>query len=316
MCDLAGAVQVSAAGYSGWMCSSGTPILSYCSWSGVTCAGTAVTSINLNEYGAVGSIPSEIGYLTQLYFLSLNYNILTGSIPSSIGSLSLLTYLNLDYNILSYSIPSSIGFLALLRGLSFNDNMITGTIPSSIGYLTQLSRLDLHYNLLSGTIPSSIGYLTELHALYLNGNKLTGAVPSAIGYLSHLYNLFLKYNSLTGSIPSHLCAIRTLKVLDASSNRIACYSSCLTTVSAKHFDTNTGMCTSSPSSGMLFMYTWSRPPCTCSHTVHIILCHLYFYLVCKEIAIVYIKQWNVEMVYVSLHTLTSTRASILRLSAF
>jgi len=55
-----------------------------------------------------GPIPSEIGNLTNLSKLKLEYNQLTGSIPSAIGNLTSLTYLDLGRNALSGVIPESI----------------------------------------------------------------------------------------------------------------------------------------------------------------------------------------------------------------
>ncbi|HIO66956.1 MAG TPA: hypothetical protein EYN41_01360 [Flavobacteriales bacterium] len=45
-------------------------------------------SLDLNNSGITGEIPSEIGQLTSLTHLWLNNNQLTGSIPSEIGIFS------------------------------------------------------------------------------------------------------------------------------------------------------------------------------------------------------------------------------------
>ena len=55
-----------------------------------------------------GSIPPEIGNMTNLEWLDLSNNQLTGSIPSKIGNLTNLTGLNLAYNQLTGEIPESI----------------------------------------------------------------------------------------------------------------------------------------------------------------------------------------------------------------
>ncbi len=60
---------------------------------GVTIEGTNVTQINLQDNGLVGSIPVEIGNLTNLYYLLLYNNQLSGSIPVEIGNLTNLQQL-------------------------------------------------------------------------------------------------------------------------------------------------------------------------------------------------------------------------------
>ena len=64
--------------------------------------------------------------------LNLSENGLTGSIPSEIGNLTNLTYMNLGSNQLTGSIPPEIGNLTNLYGLSLRDNQLTGIIPDEI----------------------------------------------------------------------------------------------------------------------------------------------------------------------------------------
>ena len=142
------------------------------------------TSINLENQGLSGSIPPEIGCLTNLTYLSLSYNQLSGEIPSSIGDLTNL-----------YS-------------LRLRDNQLIGEIPSEIGQLTNLTSLSLSYNQLTGEIPSEIGNLTNLtYLLYLHNNQLTGEIPPEIGNLTNLNQLWLKNNQLSGEIPPSICNI-------------------------------------------------------------------------------------------------------------
>ena len=71
----------------------------------------------LNEFK--GTIPSEIGLLTQLKMLGLSGNRFTGMLPSELG------------------------LLTQLETLVFRDNSITGTIPNELFQLTQLEALHL-----------------------------------------------------------------------------------------------------------------------------------------------------------------------------
>jgi Leucine-rich repeat (LRR) protein len=166
---------------------------------------TNLTYLDLRVNQLTG-IPSEIGALTNLEYLSLSQNDITGSIPSEIGNLTNLTTLKLSSNQLT-GIPSEIGALTNLEYLSLSQNDITGSIPSEIGNLTNLTELNLGENQLTGEIPSEIGNLTNLTSLSLFNNQLTGEIPSEIGNLMNLIALVLRDNQLTGEIPESICDI-------------------------------------------------------------------------------------------------------------
>ena len=58
-----------------------------------------------------GSIPSQLGLLTQLETLDLGYNRLSGSVPSQLGQLSRLITLDVADNRLGGSLPTQLGLL-------------------------------------------------------------------------------------------------------------------------------------------------------------------------------------------------------------
>ena len=91
--------------------------------------------------------------------LVLEDNQLTGSIPPEIGNLTNLTYLNLSNNQLSGSIPSEIGNLTNLTDLSLRNNQLTGEIPESICNLNINFHLyfTISNNQLCPPYPSCIG---------------------------------------------------------------------------------------------------------------------------------------------------------------
>ena len=138
------------------------------------------TYLYLRDSGITGSIPPEIGNLTNLTYLYLGVNNLTGSIPPEIGNLTNLTYLNLQLNQLTGSIPPEIGILINLESMSISWNQLSGSIPPEIGNLTNLTYLDLRNNQLTGSIPPEIGNLTNLIYLSLYYNQLTGEIPESI----------------------------------------------------------------------------------------------------------------------------------------
>ncbi len=168
-----------------------------------------------------GSIPPEIGNLTDLTDLRLNDNKLTGSIPPGIGSLSQLGILHLHSNELSGSIPPGIGSLSQMSFLYLYDNQLSGQIPPGIGSLTELRHLVLRNNQLSGSIPAGIGNLTNLTVLLLDGNNLSGSIPTGIGSLTKLTLLFLHRNQLTGPIPPEIGSLSSLQQLVLFNNQLS-----------------------------------------------------------------------------------------------
>ncbi len=167
-----------------------------------------------------GSIPSELGNLSNLSYLNLRSNDLTGSIPSELGNLSSLTDLDLRSNDLTGSIPSELGNLSSLTDLDLGSNALAGPIPSELGNLSSLSRLTLSRNALAGSIPSELGNLSGLQGLNLSFNSLTGSIPSELGNLSGLQGLNLSYNSLTDRIPTELGNLSSLQGLYLENNAL------------------------------------------------------------------------------------------------
>ena len=120
----------------------------------------------------VGAIPPELGSLTNLDRLELNYNDLTGAIPPELGSLAKLRKLDLSYNELTGAIPPELGSLAVLQEMSLARNRLSGPVPSEFGSLTGLLRLWLSGNDdLTGVLPASLTGL-HLESLLAGGTDL------------------------------------------------------------------------------------------------------------------------------------------------
>ena len=169
---------------SGWLGAAGTE----CDWYGVYCDGDGdyVHEIDLYSNNLTGTIPADIGNLTNLDYLDLGANQLAGAIPTQIKNLANLTILWLE------------------------DNELTGTIPVEIGNLTNLETLALYSNNFTGIIPAEISNLTNLFILDLGGNNLTGSIPEGIGSLAYLTDLWLDSNQITGTIPAELMNLVSL----------------------------------------------------------------------------------------------------------
>ncbi len=195
-----------------------------CSWEGIICnEQDRVSSIDrsFELVELVGTIPSEIGNLSQLKKLVLSTgDQLVGIIPPEIGNLSQLNTLILQGN-LTGNIPPEIAKLQDLKILIFSSNQLTGNIPFEIGKLIKLTSLNLNNNQLTGNIPFEIGKLIKLTSLNLNNNQLTGNIPFEIGKLIKLTSLNFRNNQLTGIIPHEIGLLINLTGLDLANNDLS-----------------------------------------------------------------------------------------------
>ena len=189
-------------------------------WQGVSIADNRVTGITLNSLGLMGTIPSELGNLSNLQSLILISNKLTGPIPPELGRLPNLQNLRLSGNELTGMIPVGLGDLYKLRTLDIGHNQLIGEIQVELSNLTELQSLDLGWNELTGGIPVWIGELSSLRSLDLNGNELTGEIPVELSNLTELQSLNLGWNQLKGGIPVWLGSLPRLRSLYLSLNQL------------------------------------------------------------------------------------------------
>ncbi len=189
-------------------------------WQGVSIVDNRVTGITLNALGLMGTIPSELGNLSNLQSLILISNKLTGPIPPELGRLPNLQNLRLSGNELTGMIPVSLGDLYKLRTLDLGHNQLIGEIQVELSNLTELQSLDLGWNELTGGIPVWIGELSSLRSLDLNGNELTGEIPVELSNLTELQSLNLGWNQLKGGIPVWLGSLPRLRSLYLSLNQL------------------------------------------------------------------------------------------------
>ena len=191
-------------------------------WFGVeTDADGRVTGLNLSFNRLYGTLPPEIGDLTELRVLHLHYNSLSGTIPSEIGNLTRLRNLQLYGNDLAGTIPAALGDLTELTDLDLSYNELAGTVPPEIGKLVQLRTLYLESNNLFGAIPPEIGNLTGLSLLWLHSNGLSGSIPPELGNLASLARLALYNNDLSGSIPGEVGGLTSLAQMYIHNNKLS-----------------------------------------------------------------------------------------------
>ncbi len=150
-------------------------------WYGVTLnENDCISQLDLSYNNLDGTIPPELGNLTQLQFLYLNNNQLQDSIPLELGALPLLRVMALNDNQLTGNIPAALGNLAELRYMRLSNNQLTGNIPVQLGNLSKLINLLLYDNQLNGTIPAALANLADLEYLRLYNNQLSACYNASL----------------------------------------------------------------------------------------------------------------------------------------
>jgi hypothetical protein len=87
--------------------------LDECGWQGVDCSNGRVTDLAWASLGLTGTVPEEVGLLTDLQVLDVSNNtMLSGWMPTQVGKLVNLQSLQLAGNKLSGPIPTQLGHLA------------------------------------------------------------------------------------------------------------------------------------------------------------------------------------------------------------
>ncbi|KAJ0601740.1 putative protein kinase RLK-Pelle-LRR-XI-1 family [Helianthus annuus] len=220
----------------------------HCIWEGITCNkagsvtgiylvghylgdGTGLGSLNLSSFpnlvslvigrcGVEGSIPEQIGLLSNLNFLSLRENQLTANLPISLTNLTHLKYLDIFSNQFTGQLPVSFSNFTNLEYLDLSNNHFSGDLPHSFTNLIHLEDLDLSTNNFSGELPVSLTNLTHLTNLILSSNNFSGNLPVWLTKLPYLEFLFLSYNNFSGELPVSLANITHLEVLYLSNNKL------------------------------------------------------------------------------------------------
>ncbi|KAE9592556.1 putative non-specific serine/threonine protein kinase [Lupinus albus] len=191
-----------------------------CQWKGVGCSNQTshveildiggcyltvtmtLVYLDLSKNDIVGSLPSQLGNLSNLKLLDLSFNGLEGTLPSQLGKLSSLLTLFLGFNYLKFD----------------NENHMGGQWLSN---LTSLSHLDLSEmsNLNnSNTWLQMIGKLPKLTQLVLQSCSLSedfflSLDPSKLTFPTSLTVIDLSLNPVKSSVMKFLMNICTLRSL-------------------------------------------------------------------------------------------------------
>ncbi len=131
-----------------------------CDWLGVTCnAEGRVIGLDLSNNGLSGTLPPEMGQLTELQNLDLGQNKISGEIPVEIYTLSNLTTLHLHNNVITGQISQEIQNLSNLEDLDLSNNSMDGGLPSGLCEITTITKLMIENNDFGGPYPPNMGNL-------------------------------------------------------------------------------------------------------------------------------------------------------------
>lgn len=134
-------------------------------WADFATLANELTVVDFHNNSVSGSLPTQIGLLTNLVTLDVSANQVTGTLPPEIGRLNRLVYMDFGNNFLSGTLPSTLAGMIGLETLQLNDNDITGKIPTEIGLMSNLERLDLRNTFVTGTMPQEVCNLPALREI-------------------------------------------------------------------------------------------------------------------------------------------------------
>ncbi|KAI4343219.1 hypothetical protein MLD38_027748 [Melastoma candidum] len=186
-----------------WKSSGGDPCME--SWTGVTCKGSSVVSIQLSGLALNGSMGYTTDALMSLRVLDMSNNNLNGQIPYQLPPN--LTSLNIGGNNFTGYLPYSISTMSSLNYLNVSHNSLSQPLQDFFSNLGNLSTMDLSFNNFSGNVPSSFSSLTNISSLYMQNNQFTGSLDVLVGL--PLTTLNVANNQFSGWIPKELSSVQT-----------------------------------------------------------------------------------------------------------
>ncbi|CAM0149275.1 unnamed protein product [Urochloa decumbens] len=185
-----------------------------CQWDGVQCSNQTGHVVKLDSYSLIGvgadqpmgtiggEVSSALLELRHLEELTFAENNLTGSLPDQLGLLSNLTVIDFNNNRLSGEIPSSIGALTKLTDLRLGFNNLNGTITEShFGKLANLRYLELSGNSVAMVFQESWVAPFKLQVADLKSCRLGPKFPRWLKSQDSIITLDISNTSIADSIP-------------------------------------------------------------------------------------------------------------------
>jgi Leucine rich repeat/Leucine rich repeat N-terminal domain len=197
-----------------------------CSYKGVYCAPApdepchqTVAGLDLNHASLAGTLPEELGLLSDLALFHLNSNKFNGCVPNSFSNFKLVHELDISNNKLSGPFPSQVLCLPNLKYLDIRYNKFKGQVPYEI-FDRDFDAVFINNNKFKFTLPENIGN-SKASVLVLANNKLKGCIPKSIMNMRHTLNELILLNAnITSCIPPEIGNLDQLTVFDISFNNI------------------------------------------------------------------------------------------------
>ncbi|KAL6333916.1 hypothetical protein AAG906_039328 [Vitis piasezkii] len=177
-----------------------------------------VFKLDMNYF--TGPLPSFIGNLSQLTYLSVSHNALSGTIPKELGNLKELLMLSIGSNNFSGTLPPEIGNLVKLQQIYIDSSGVAGEIPSTFAKLQDMKVMYATDVLITGKIPDFIGDWTKLESLRIGDLENVSSSLDFIKEMKNLTDLVLRNSLISGSIPAYIGQFQSLKTLDLSFNNL------------------------------------------------------------------------------------------------
>ncbi|RYR59123.1 hypothetical protein Ahy_A05g024961 isoform A [Arachis hypogaea] len=176
-----------------------------CNYTGIYCAPApddstifTVAGIDLKNANISGSLPEDLGLLTDLDFFHINSNRFTGPLPENFTKLAYLYELDISFNQFSGPFPQVVLAIPSLRYLDIS-------IPSSVAKMKDtLNEIIISNTGLTGPLPQEIGYLDKVTVFDVSFNRLEGELPGTMQGMKSLEQLVLKHNNFSGVVPTSI----------------------------------------------------------------------------------------------------------------
>ncbi|MED6106713.1 hypothetical protein PIB30_007036 [Stylosanthes scabra] len=184
---------------------------------------SSLNLVNISLYGnrVTGPIPKELGNITTLKILVLEFNQLSGNLPPELGNLPQIETLLLTSNNFTGELPASFANLTTLKNIRLGDNQFSGAIPNFIQNWKSVETMVIQGSGFSGPIPSGISLLKNLTDLRISDLNGSNSPFPQLDKITNLQTLMLRSCNIIGALPENLGNLTNLKVLDLSNNKLS-----------------------------------------------------------------------------------------------